>query len=67
VVRRIGAEYHEEAIVRRTVRLALVTGFLMSLLAGPAQAGPCGALGDVCQEVLYRPMDQLCRIYDVCV
>jgi hypothetical protein len=53
--------------VRKTVRLALVTGFLMSMIAGPAQAGPCGALGDVCQEILYRPMDQLCRVYDVCV
>ena len=53
--------------MRKTVRLALVAGFLMSVLAGPAQAGPCGALGDVCYKILYRPMDQICRSYDVCV
>lgn len=52
--------------MRKTVRLALVTGFLMSLLAGPAQAGPCGNLGSVCDEILHRPMDQLCRVYEVC-
>lgn len=53
--------------MRKTARLALVTGFLLTLFAGPAQAGPCGALGDVCQEILYRPMDQICRIYEVCL
>ena len=63
---------NEEANVRKTVRLALVAGFVMSLLAGPAQAsstqaGPCAALGDVCWKVLYRPMDQICRLYEVCL
>jgi hypothetical protein len=44
--------------VRRSVRLALVVGFLMSAFAAPAQAnvGPCSALGDVCYEVLHRPL-----------
>ena len=58
--------------MRKTVRLALVAGFLMSMLAAPAQAsaaqdGPCGALGDVCWKILYRPMDQICRLYEVCL
>lgn len=56
--------------MRKIARLALATGCFVSLLAGPAQAtqaGPCANLGDVCQEVLYRPMDQLCRLYDICL
>ena len=52
--------------MRKIARLALVTGCFVSLFAAPAQAGPCANLGDVCQEILYRPMDQICRNYDVC-
>lgn len=51
--------------MRRSVRLALVVGFLVAALPGPAQAGPCGALGDVCYEVLHRPMNQICNRYEV--
>ena len=54
----------------KIARLALVTGCLMSLLAGPAhatQTGVCASLGDVCYKILYRPMDQICRLYEVCL
>lgn len=42
--------------VRRSVRVALIVGFLMAAVPGPAQAGPCGALGSVCYEILHRPL-----------
>lgn len=49
--------------MRRSVRVALVVGFLMAVLPGPAQASPCGALGSVCYEILHRP---LCVGLDIC-
>ncbi len=59
-------KWEKESNLRTAARLALVTGFLVSLLAGPAQAGPCGALGDVCYEILHRPMNQLCNGWEIC-
>ncbi len=49
--------------MRRSVRVAIVVGFLMSAFAAPAQAGPCGNLGSVCYEILHRP---LCIGLNIC-
>ena len=49
-------------------KLVLILAALAAVAVSPsaANAGPCGALGSVCTEIIHRPMNQLCGDWDYC-
>ena len=54
----------------RNIKRALITCLmaLAVLLPTSAQAVPgCHNLGSVCDEIIHRPAQQLCRIYEICI
>jgi hypothetical protein len=50
----------------RKIVLVLAVMSAMWVFPSAASAGPCGALGDVCYEIIHRPMNQLCNGWDFC-